>query len=134
MCETIFFQQAQVQLVNFGPHEFFCNCSVHEKTSALPFNRCVTPVKLSTLLIIPSPFPWTVGRDIENLINSFTHVNSLMTTHSATLRESNKVPPALHPRLEFLHVCGVWCCDGCSESGILGQKCLKREKNAKTKI
>ena len=51
----------------------------------------------SPLLIIPCPFPWPwfrwiVDRDIRNLGNSFARVNSLMTMHLASFRESKLLP------------------------------------------
>ena len=42
MCGTSFFQQAHVQLV-IGPHEIFCDCSVHDQTPALSFNVPLQP-------------------------------------------------------------------------------------------
>ena len=82
----------------------------------------------------------TVVGDIENLVNPFMRVISLMTTHLATLSESKLLP---YPRLEFLHfhikstraditLCGVWrvvgwwvceyCRRGREEAGREGKK------------
>ena len=51
-----------------------------------------SPPRLSQVRSLGRGFCSKVDRDIENLVNSITHVNSLITTHLATLRESQLLP------------------------------------------